>query len=139
MPRPTRPGLRAEAAGADLDRLIVLETADGTPLFFPTRLPELEEAVRAHAADLVVIDPIMAFLPPEIAATLDQCVRLGLGPLAALAGAPIARSCSSATCARPRVGGWFTAVSGALALLLRHGRDGSPARTRPTRPGASWR
>jgi putative DNA primase/helicase len=79
----TRP--RAEAAGADLDRLLVMETSDGAPLFFPARLPELEEAIRAHGADLVVIDPIMAFLPPEVAATLDQCVRLGLSPMAALA------------------------------------------------------
>jgi hypothetical protein len=79
----TRP--RAEAAGADLDQVIAIDVSAGTPLFFPARLPELEELIREHRADLVVIDPVMAFLPPEVAATLDQCVRRGLGPLAALA------------------------------------------------------
>ena len=36
-------------------------------------------------ADLVVIDPVMAFLPPEVAATADQCVRQVLTPLAVAA------------------------------------------------------
>jgi hypothetical protein len=79
----TRP--RAEAAGADLDRVIVVEPEGEAPLYFPARLPDLEELIRAHSADLVVIDPVMAFLPTEIAATLDQCVRKGLTPLARLA------------------------------------------------------
>jgi hypothetical protein len=79
----TRP--RAEAAGADLDRVIVVESPDDAPLYFPARLPDLEELIRTDAVDLVVIDPIMAFLPQEVAATLDQCVRRGLGPLARLA------------------------------------------------------
>ena len=33
----------------------------------------------------MVIDPLMAFLPPEVAATIDQCVRQALTPLAGLA------------------------------------------------------
>jgi hypothetical protein len=32
-----------------------------------------------------VIDPMMAFFPPEVAANADQCIRQGLAPLAALA------------------------------------------------------
>lgn len=75
---------RAEAAGADLDRVHVV-SGDGAPIFFPYEIPALEELIRARSADLVVIDPIMAFLPPEVAANLDQLVRRGLGPLAALA------------------------------------------------------
>src|SRR3989442_1501773 len=36
---------------------------------------------------LVILDgdPLMAFLPPRVAANLDQCVRLALPPLADLA------------------------------------------------------
>jgi hypothetical protein len=34
----------------------------------------------------VVLDPLMAFLPPSVAANLDQCVRLALNPLSVLAG-----------------------------------------------------
>jgi hypothetical protein len=76
---------RAEAAGADLDRIIALGAEDRAPLFFPDQVAELEELICAHAADLVVIDPIMAFLSLDVAANLDQCVRRGLGPLAAVA------------------------------------------------------
>src|SRR5215831_20938152 len=53
---------RAETAGADLDRIIALGAEDRAPLFFPAQVSELEELIYAHAADLVVIDPIMAFL-----------------------------------------------------------------------------
>jgi hypothetical protein len=41
--------------------------------------------IRATQASLVVIDPLMAFLPPEVAANNDQCVRRVLGALAAIA------------------------------------------------------
>ena len=77
--------VRAEAAGADLDGLLAIDAMSGPPIFFPDRIADLEELIRLHAADLAVIDPLMAFLPPEIAATLDQCVRRVLTPLAALA------------------------------------------------------
>ena len=75
---------RAAAAGADLDFVIALSAGDA-PFRLPDGLPDLEEQIRAHAADLVVIDPLMAFLPPEAAANVDQCVRRALTPLAALA------------------------------------------------------
>jgi hypothetical protein len=76
---------RAEAAGADLDRVIALDESDRAPLFFPEGVSQLEELICTYAADLVVIDPVTAFLPPQVAANLDQCVRRALGPLAALA------------------------------------------------------
>jgi hypothetical protein len=52
---------------------------------FPDDIPALEELVRDRGADLVVIDPLMAFLPPNVAANLDQCVRQALTPLAGVA------------------------------------------------------
>jgi len=76
---------RAEAARADLDRVIALDESDRIPVFLPDHLSQLEELICYYAADLVVIDPITAFLPPSVAANLDQCVRRALGPLAALA------------------------------------------------------
>jgi hypothetical protein len=79
----TRP--RAEAAGADLDRVIVVTSPDGVPLRLPQRLPDLEELIRTHRADLAVIDPITAFLPPGVATNHDQGVRRVLGRLTALA------------------------------------------------------
>lgn len=76
----TRP--RAAAAGADLDRIAVV-----TPhrIRLPDSIPDLEAAVADRRADLLVIDPLMAFLPPQVAANLDQCVRTALTPLAAMA------------------------------------------------------
>ena len=77
----TRP--RAEAAGADLDRVVAVAAADGVPLRFPADLPELTKLVRDRRPDLVVIDPITAFLPAE--ATTEQGVRRVLGMLAVIA------------------------------------------------------
>lgn len=75
---------RAEAAGADLSRLVVPTFGDRVPRF-PEDLAALEELVRDRSAELVVIDPLMAFLPPGVAANLDQCVRQALTPLGKLA------------------------------------------------------
>ncbi|MBY0514312.1 MAG: AAA family ATPase, partial [Gemmataceae bacterium] len=75
---------RAEAAGADLDRLLVPTLAGPVPQF-PRDLPDLEAVVTAAGAGFVVVDPLMAFLPPGVAVNLDQCVRQVLTPLAALA------------------------------------------------------
>jgi hypothetical protein len=76
---------RAEAAGADLDRVITIDETDRVPLFFPESAPNLEELICLYAADLVVIDPIPAYLPPSVSTNVDQCVRSALGPLAAVA------------------------------------------------------
>jgi hypothetical protein len=75
---------RAEAAGADLSRLVLPNFGSRVPRF-PDDVPALEELVIGRAAHLVVIDPLMAFLPPNVAANVDQCVRQALNPLAALA------------------------------------------------------
>lgn len=75
---------RAEAAGADLTRLVVPNFGDRVPRL-PEDIPALEELIRACGAELVVIDPLMAFLPPAVAANLDQCVRQVLSPLSLVA------------------------------------------------------
>jgi hypothetical protein len=76
---------RAEAAGADLLRLLLPRFAGRLPRF-PDDLPALEGLVRDSGAELLVIDPLMAFLPPKVATGIDQCVRQALTPLAELAG-----------------------------------------------------
>lgn len=75
---------RAEAAGVDPDRLVV-PNFDGRIPQFPNELAELEALIREKAIGFVVIDPLMAFLPPGVAANLDQCVRRAFNPLAGLA------------------------------------------------------
>jgi putative DNA primase/helicase len=78
----TRP--RAEAAGADLDRLIVLSGPAIRSLQFPESLPKLAEVIDRHRPELLIIDPIVAFLSPKIGANADQSIRRVLSQLAAI-------------------------------------------------------
>ncbi|HEX3149551.1 MAG TPA: AAA family ATPase [Gemmataceae bacterium] len=75
---------RADAAGADLDRIILPGFGDRLPVL-PDHIAKLEEMIRTVGADLLVLDPLMAFLPPRVAANVDQCVRQALTPLTNLA------------------------------------------------------
>ena len=76
---------RAEAAGADLDRLITVTSIGGTPLKLPDDFLALGEVAREHQPDLIVIDPITAFLSAKIAPNSDACVRRVMTLLALLA------------------------------------------------------
>src|SRR4051812_36312787 len=58
---------RAEAAGADLDRLITVAGAGGVSPQFPADTLKLTELIRDPRPDLVVVDPITAFLSGGIA------------------------------------------------------------------------
>ena len=74
---------RAAAAGADLGRVItVVSRSDIT---FPNDLPALAALMDQHRPDLVVIDPITAFLAQQIAANSDQSVRRVFAQLARMA------------------------------------------------------
>lgn len=75
-----------QAAGTDLARVFALDRSrqgTGTPLAFPDDIDFLADQVRERSADLVVIDPVAAFLRVNI--HNDQAVRKALSPLIALA------------------------------------------------------
>jgi RecA-family ATPase len=77
---------RLELAGADLDRVTViehLELADGrtVPLELSGDLDALEAVVRDVGAALVTVDPLMAFLAGTVQANRDQDVRRTLHPV----------------------------------------------------------
>lgn len=78
---------RSRAQDADLARLHVMACVDGHDLpMLPNDLPRLESLIAEHRAELVILDPLMAFLPPkEINAYRDQDVRRAMAPLAAMA------------------------------------------------------
>jgi AAA domain len=81
---------RLELAGADLDRVTVieaLELPDGrtVPLELPGDLEALEAAVRDVGAALVTVDPLMAFLAGTVNASRDQDVRRALHPVKEMA------------------------------------------------------
>lgn len=80
---------RLDAAGGDPGRVAVVKhvpTADGDP-----RLPNVEDtphlgqALDDVDARLLVVDPLMAFLPSDVNSHRDQDVRRALAPLADLA------------------------------------------------------
>lgn len=73
----TRP--RLEAAGANLDNVILLEN----PISLPSGLSALSDLVFAERALLVILDPVAAHL--EVSLSSDQDVRRVLTPLRSLA------------------------------------------------------
>ena len=81
---------RLDAAGATLERIATfhIETGDGQlrePTIHREDLVELEHAVVAMKARLVIVDPLMAYLPAGVNAHRDQDVRQSLAQLRALA------------------------------------------------------
>lgn len=77
-------------AGADLERIGIRDTYENDkgneiPPGFPSDLPKLKEDIIAARAGMVVIDPIMSYLDPDINSNNDQQVRRALMPLAQLA------------------------------------------------------
>lgn len=79
---------RLEAAGADVSRIVILSgLRDGDTLRLPTLadLEAIKQAITAVDAKLVIIDPLMAYLPGKIDSHRDQDIRRSLAPLAALA------------------------------------------------------
>jgi hypothetical protein len=73
---------RAEAAGADLSRIIV-ETPErfGPLLRLPRDSSRLWQYIHDHRADLVVFDPLSAFLQDGISMNVDTSIRKVLTPL----------------------------------------------------------
>lgn len=80
---------RLDAAGGKSERVAVVKhvsTAEGEPrLPHIEDTPDLERAIEAVDARLLVVDPLMAFLPSNVNSHRDQDVRRALAPLAELA------------------------------------------------------
>lgn len=82
--------LRLDAAGGDATKVLALasvpdEDGHDRMLSIPEDIAIIERGIGQIGATLVVIDPLMAFLSPEINSHRDQDVRRGLAPLAAMA------------------------------------------------------
>lgn len=73
---------RLKVAGADLSRIYHLGVEELPSL---TAVGLIRQAVQHHDARLLVIDPLMAYLPCDVNAYRDQDMRRILSPLAALA------------------------------------------------------
>lgn len=72
---------RLEAAGADLTRVYLATHS----FSLPEDLKQLERAIRATDADLVVLDPLGSLVSARIDSHRDTSARLALTPLAELA------------------------------------------------------
>lgn len=75
---------RFEAAGADLERVALVEARDEM-LTLPRDTAALAQMALTAGAKLIVLDPIVSFLPGEVNAHRDQHVRRVLAPLAEIA------------------------------------------------------
>jgi hypothetical protein len=83
---------RLAAAEADLGKVTALEgirLSSGTllPIFLPMHIGYLRQVLRDTQARLVLIDPLMAYLPESVNAASDQSVRQALLPLSECAEA----------------------------------------------------
>lgn len=81
---------RLDAAGADPAKVLALATtldSDGNDrlLSIPEDLDVIRQGIERVGAELVIVDPLMAFLSGEYNAHKDQDVRRALAPLAKLA------------------------------------------------------
>jgi hypothetical protein len=72
---------RLEAAGADLDRVVIITRE----ITLPDDVSALEDLVREHGAALLIIDPLVAFIGDGVNTHRDHHVRRVLAPLADLA------------------------------------------------------
>jgi hypothetical protein len=81
---------RAEAAGADLDRVHSVRALGEAGIRFPRDTEALERLVQERGADLVVLDPFLAFVP-GVASNSFQGVH---GPLGLLAGLAARSDCA---------------------------------------------
>jgi hypothetical protein len=136
---------RAEAAGADLSRLIIPDFG-GQPVEFPDHLQDLYDLIVQCQAPFVVIDPLMAFLAPRVAANVDQCVRHVLTELtkvAAFAGSGILsiRHLTKKPNHRAilRGQGSIAILGAARTALLAAPHPGAAAAGSPREPGAPQR
>jgi hypothetical protein len=79
---------RLALVGADLNRIVLLQAVpreDGLSMPTIADLSAITQAVKLVNAKLVVIDPLMAYLPAETNSYRDQDIRRSLAPLAAVA------------------------------------------------------
>ena len=80
---------RLRALGADLDRVRLLSSirheGKEEALLLPNAYDTLEMVICQFKPALIIIDPVMAFLSPEVRTFQDQSVRLALEPLKRLA------------------------------------------------------
>jgi hypothetical protein len=81
---------RIDAAGGDPERIVYFVavpdgTETGRPFALPRDLPILDALVEKVNAALVIFDPLVAFLPAGVSASIDQHVRHALGALKASA------------------------------------------------------
>ena len=80
---------RLNAAGANLDRIVVLKAVHLKDVERPPSIPEdldaVQEAIAMVDAKLVIVDPLVAYLSGDVNSWRDQDVRRSLHPLANLA------------------------------------------------------
>jgi hypothetical protein len=123
---------RLEAAGADCAETIAITGVESNgqtgSLMLPLHIAAVRDAIHEHAAMLVIIDPLVAFLGSEVNSWRDHDVRRALRPLADLAestGAAIIviRHLTKGTGPAIYRGGGSIGIAGAARSVLLVARD----------------
>lgn len=82
-------GPRLAAAGADMDRVHLMEFRDENQfargVMFPDDVAAIRNRMQATGSRILIVDPLVAHLPPELNAWRDQDIRRALGAMARLA------------------------------------------------------
>jgi hypothetical protein len=76
---------RLAAAGANFDWVYELGHEGRRPIRLPRHVRAIENLIRINRISLLVIDPLIAFLPPQAIVSSDVSIRGVLRPLAAMA------------------------------------------------------
>lgn len=128
---------RLEAVGADLERVafVSIQTDDGFEdgLTIPDDIDTLHELVIDHAANLLIVDPLVAHLPGDIDSHKDQSVSGARPALSARGGMRLRSGVRHASQQGARAGAFGSSERFRRLRELRAKR--SPARPRPGRPG----
>lgn len=74
---------RLLAHRCDLAHVKTMDMESG--IILPENVPSLRHAVQEHGFNLVVIDPIISHLSPDLSANSDQSLRIALKPVAKMA------------------------------------------------------
>jgi len=76
---------RLEAAGGDSSKVLLLKEKNGKLLSIPEDIDAIKEVIELSKAKLLIIDPLMAWLSPNVNSHRDQDVRGALHQLGKLA------------------------------------------------------
>lgn len=110
---------RLVRAGANLDMVKVIETNQGNSperVLLPSSIRWLRDATRAYSLGLIILDPLVSYVPPEVVLTDDASVRACLDPASSMCRDEAVSICMVRQLRKDRSGPRMTHGLGGMAL-----------------------